>query len=60
MNWQHQLCKNPMPNPNITTLFVNHSCSPANGSPSPSLVNLPMPPIANPLSCSSLGAHVGV
>ncbi|QCE00129.1 periodic tryptophan protein 2 [Vigna unguiculata] len=59
MNWQHQLCKNPMPNPNITTLFVNHSCSPANGSPSPSLVNLPMPPIANPLSCSSLGAHVG-
>ncbi|XP_022637350.1 topless-related protein 2 [Vigna radiata var. radiata] len=34
VNWQHQLCKNPMPNPNIRTLFINHSCSPTNGSPS--------------------------
>ncbi|KAL1359112.1 topless-related protein 2 [Arachis hypogaea] len=28
LNWQHQLCKNPKPNPDIRTLFVDHTCSP--------------------------------
>eukprot|EP00850_Spirogloea_muscicola_P024422 SM000794S22534 [mRNA] locus=s794:94:2167:- [translate_table: standard] len=28
LNWQHQLCKNPRPNPDIKTLFIDHSCGP--------------------------------
>lgn len=32
LNWQHQLCKNPRPNPDIKTLFTDHSCAPTNGS----------------------------
>uniref|UniRef100_M4CP68 CTLH domain-containing protein n=1 Tax=Brassica campestris TaxID=3711 RepID=M4CP68_BRACM len=26
LKWQHHLCKNPMPNPDIDTLFVDHTC----------------------------------
>ncbi|CAA0819772.1 Protein TOPLESS, partial [Striga hermonthica] len=26
LNWQHQLCKTPRPNPDIKTFFVDHSC----------------------------------
>eukprot|EP00897_Mesotaenium_endlicherianum_P001295 jgi/Mesen1/1193/ME000128S00169 len=29
LNWQHQLCKNPRSNPDIKTLFVDHTCGPA-------------------------------
>ncbi|KAJ7518741.1 hypothetical protein O6H91_20G006000 [Diphasiastrum complanatum] len=32
LNWQHQLCKNPRPNPDIKTLFVDHTCQPPNGT----------------------------
>ncbi|KAM0861873.1 hypothetical protein ACQ4PT_045607 [Festuca glaucescens] len=32
LNWQHQLCKNPRPNPDIKTLFTDHTCSPPNGA----------------------------
>ncbi|KAH9783947.1 protein TOPLESS-RELATED PROTEIN 2 [Citrus sinensis] len=33
LNWQHQLCKNPRPNPDIKTLFTDHSCNPtSNGA----------------------------
>ncbi|KAI5063925.1 hypothetical protein GOP47_0020595 [Adiantum capillus-veneris] len=35
LNWQHQLCKNPRPNPDIKTLFVDHSCGPQNGARAP-------------------------
>ncbi|XP_047307571.1 topless-related protein 4-like isoform X2 [Impatiens glandulifera] len=44
LNWQHQLCKNPKSNPDIKTLFVDHSCgqSQPNGARAPS-------PVANPL-----------
>ncbi|KAL8099074.1 protein TOPLESS-like [Apium graveolens] len=42
LNWQHQLCKNPRPNPDIKTLFVDHSCAQPNGARAPS-------PAANPL-----------
>ncbi|KAF5945849.1 hypothetical protein HYC85_016077 [Camellia sinensis] len=44
LNWQHQLCKNPKPNPDIKTLFVDHSCgqSQPNGAHAPS-------PVTNPL-----------
>nr|5JA5_A Chain A, Protein TPR1 [Oryza sativa] len=31
LNWQHQLCKNPRPNPDIKTLFTDHTCTPPNG-----------------------------
>ena len=42
LNWQHQLCKNPRPNPDIKTLFVDHSCTQPNGARAPS-------PVTNPL-----------
>jgi len=32
LNWQHQLCKNPRPNPDIKTLFTDHTCAPPNGA----------------------------
>jgi len=32
LNWQHQLCKNPRPNPDIKTLFVDHNCGQQNGA----------------------------
>ncbi|KAL8209389.1 hypothetical protein R6Q57_006121 [Mikania cordata] len=43
LNWQHQLCKNPKPNPDIKTLFVDHSCgqSQPNGAHAPSTVTNP-------------------
>ncbi|KAH7547411.1 hypothetical protein FEM48_Zijuj01G0306800 [Ziziphus jujuba var. spinosa] len=58
LNWQHQLCKNPRPNPDIKTLFVDHSCGQPNGARAPS-------PVTNPLLGSipkvggfpPLGAH---
>ncbi|XP_062163382.1 protein TOPLESS-like isoform X3 [Alnus glutinosa] len=28
LNWQHMRCKDPHPNPNIKTLFVDHVCQP--------------------------------
>jgi len=30
LNWQHSLCGNPGQNPDIRTLFVDHSCRNAN------------------------------
>ncbi|KAK3011452.1 hypothetical protein RJ639_012750 [Escallonia herrerae] len=42
MNWQHQLCKNPRPNPDIKTLFVDHSCGQPNGARAPSPANNPL------------------
>ncbi|KAK2974417.1 hypothetical protein RJ640_021273 [Escallonia rubra] len=38
LNWQHQLCKNPKPNPDIKTLFVDHTCGQPNGARAPSPV----------------------
>ncbi|XAR66873.1 hypothetical protein NMG60_11013241 [Bertholletia excelsa] len=44
LNWQHQLCKDPKPNPDIKTLFVDHSCgqSQPNGARAPSTVTNPL------------------
>uniref|UniRef100_A0A7N0U966 CTLH domain-containing protein n=1 Tax=Kalanchoe fedtschenkoi TaxID=63787 RepID=A0A7N0U966_KALFE len=42
LNWQHQLCKNPRSNPDIKTLFVDHSCAASNGA-------RPAPPTNSPL-----------
>ncbi|KAH8481672.1 hypothetical protein H0E87_029239 [Populus deltoides] len=38
LNWQHQLCKSPRSNPDIKTLFVDHSCGQPNGARAPSPV----------------------
>ena len=42
LNWQHQLCKNPRPNPDIKTLFTDHTCGTSNGGRA-------APPANNPL-----------
>uniref|UniRef100_A0A7N0ZUU0 CTLH domain-containing protein n=1 Tax=Kalanchoe fedtschenkoi TaxID=63787 RepID=A0A7N0ZUU0_KALFE len=42
LNWQHQLCKNPRPNPDIKTLFVDHTCGQPNGARAPSPANGPL------------------
>ncbi|KAK9067845.1 hypothetical protein SSX86_011956 [Deinandra increscens subsp. villosa] len=39
LNWQHQLCKNPRPNPDIKTLFIDHSCASNNGGRGPPPTN---------------------
>ncbi|KAL9233336.1 hypothetical protein vseg_008354 [Gypsophila vaccaria] len=58
LNWQHQLCKNPRPNPDIKTLFTDHSCTPPNGAVAPAPVNLPVAAVAKPATTyTQLGAH---
>lgn len=59
LNWQHQLCKNPRPNPDIKTLFQDHTCAPPNGplAVAPTPVNLPVAAVAKPAAYTSLGAH---
>ncbi|GKA76327.1 putative LIS1 homology motif protein [Tanacetum coccineum] len=61
LNWQHQLCKNPRPNPDIKTLFVDHSCGQPNGARAPSPANNPMNPLLGPLPKAGgfppMGAH---
>nr|XP_043628394.1 topless-related protein 4-like [Erigeron canadensis] len=60
LNWQHQLCKNPKPNPDIKTLFIDHSCgqSQSNGARAPSLVTNPlMGSVPKPPGFPLLGAH---
>ncbi|KAE8010286.1 hypothetical protein FH972_006670 [Carpinus fangiana] len=57
LNWQHQLCKNPRPNPDIKTLFTDHTCTPPNGPLAPTPVNLPVAAVAKPAAYTPLGAH---
>ncbi|XVF57547.1 hypothetical protein PTKIN_Ptkin06aG0214600 [Pterospermum kingtungense] len=57
LNWQHQLCKNPRPNPDIKTLFTDHSCTPPNGPLAPTPSNLPVAAVAKPAAYTSLGVH---
>ncbi|XP_059635124.1 topless-related protein 4-like isoform X1 [Cornus florida] len=60
LNWQHQLCKNPKPNPDIKTLFVDHTCgqSQPNGARAPSPVTNPlMGPVPKAGGFPPLGAH---
>ncbi|KAK4395368.1 protein TOPLESS [Sesamum angolense] len=60
LNWQHQLCKNPRPNPDIKTLFVDHSCGQPNGARAPSPANNPLlgGAVPKPGGFPPLGAHV--
>ncbi|XP_031379042.1 topless-related protein 4-like isoform X2 [Punica granatum] len=58
LNWQHQLCKNPRPNPDIKTLFVDHSCGQPNGARAPSPVTNPlMGPVPKAPGFPPLAAH---
>ncbi|KAJ9185566.1 hypothetical protein P3X46_005184 [Hevea brasiliensis] len=60
LNWQHQLCKNPRPNPDIKTLFTDHSCTPttANGARPPPPTNNPIVgPIPKAGAFPPIGAH---
>ncbi|KAE8660205.1 hypothetical protein F3Y22_tig00116958pilonHSYRG00293 [Hibiscus syriacus] len=57
LNWQHQLCKNPRSNPDIKTLFTDHTCTPPNGPLAPTPVNLPVAAVAKPAVYTSLAAH---
>ncbi|PWA58943.1 CTLH LisH motif, WD40/YVTN repeat-like-containing domain, Topless family [Artemisia annua] len=60
LNWQHQLCQNPKPNPDIKTLFVDHTCgqSHPNGARTPSSVTNPlMGSVPKPAGFPPLGAH---
>ncbi|KAM7493831.1 hypothetical protein LguiB_028440 [Lonicera macranthoides] len=58
LNWQHQLCKNPRPNPDIKTLFTDHTCATSNGARAPPPTN---GPIAGPVPKAGvfppIGAH---
>ncbi|KAB2071693.1 hypothetical protein ES319_A08G240300v1 [Gossypium barbadense] len=60
LNWQHQLCKNPRPNPDIKTLFMDHSCSPStNGARPPPPTSSPLVgPIPKAGAFPPIGAHV--
>ncbi|XP_022868457.1 protein TPR2-like [Olea europaea var. sylvestris] len=58
LNWQHQLCKNPRPNPDIKTLFTDHTCASSNGTRAPTPANNPLAgPIPKPVVFPPLGAH---
>lgn len=58
LNWQHQLCKNPRPNPDIKTLFTDHTCASSNGTRPPPPVNAPLAgPVPKPGTFPPLGAH---
>lgn len=57
LNWQHQLCKNPRTNPDIKTLFTDHTCTPPNGAVAPAPVTLPVAAVAKPAGYTQLGAH---
>ncbi|KAL8138632.1 hypothetical protein V2J09_004633, partial [Rumex salicifolius] len=61
LNWQHQLCKNPRPNPDIKTLFVDHTCGQPNGARAPSPAGNPLNPLLGSLPKAGgfppLGVH---
>lgn len=58
LNWQHQLCKNPRSNPDIKTLFIDHSCGQPNGARAPSPVTNPlMGAVPKPAGFPPLSAH---
>lgn len=58
LNWQHQLCKNPRPNPDIKTLFTDHTCASSNGTRPPPPVNTPLAgPVPKTGAFPPLGAH---
>ncbi|XP_017258948.1 topless-related protein 4 isoform X1 [Daucus carota subsp. sativus] len=59
LNWQHQLCKNPKANPDIKTLFIDHSCgqSQTNARAVSPVTNALMGGLLRPAGFAPLGAH---
>ncbi|KAI7989379.1 Protein TOPLESS-RELATED PROTEIN 2 [Camellia lanceoleosa] len=58
LNWQHQLCKNPRPNPDIKTLFTDHTCASSNGARAPPPTNNPLAgPVPRAGAFPPIGAH---
>lgn len=57
LNWQHQLCKNPRPNPDIKTLFIDHTCGPPNGARAPPPTNPLVGGLPKQGTFPPLGAH---
>ncbi|ONK79879.1 uncharacterized protein A4U43_C01F11310 [Asparagus officinalis] len=57
LNWQHQLCKNPRPNPDIKTLFMDHTCAPTNGTRPPPTNGPLVGSIPKPGPFPPLGVH---
>ncbi|PIA58831.1 hypothetical protein AQUCO_00500636v1 [Aquilegia coerulea] len=59
LNWQHQLCKYQRPNPDIKTLFIDHTCGPNNGAAARGpLTNSPiLGPIPKAGTFPPIGAH---
>ncbi|CAL5436220.1 unnamed protein product [Camellia sinensis] len=59
LNWQHQLCKNPRPNPDIKTLFTDHTCASSNGARAPPPTNNPLAgPVPRAGVFPPIGAHI--
>lgn len=58
LNWQHQLCKNPRPNPDIKTLFTDHTCASNNGGRGPPPTNSSLAgPVPKAGVFPPIGAH---
>ncbi|KAK4338634.1 hypothetical protein RND71_043121 [Anisodus tanguticus] len=57
LNWQHQLCKNPRPNPDIKTLFTDHTCASSNGTRPPPPNTSLAGPVPKPGAFPPIGAH---
>lgn len=57
LNWQHQLCRNPRPNPDIKTLYVDHNCMPSNGARTPANSFL-VSTLTKEDAFSAIGAHI--
>lgn len=58
LNWQHQLCKNPRPNPDIKTLFIDHTCATNNGGRGPPPTNSSLSgPVPKAGVFPPIGAH---
>ncbi|MFS8033606.1 putative Topless family protein [Helianthus anomalus] len=58
LNWHHQLCKNPRPNLDIKTLFIDHTCNSNNGGWGPPPTNSSLAgPIPKAGVFPSIGAH---
>ncbi|KAI7752528.1 hypothetical protein M8C21_015879, partial [Ambrosia artemisiifolia] len=58
LNWQHQLCKNPRPNPDIKTLFIDHTCNSNNGGRGPPPMNSSLAgPVPKAGVFPPIGAH---
>ncbi|MFS7985362.1 putative transcription factor WD40-like family [Helianthus anomalus] len=51
LNWQHNLCRTPRPNPDITTILEDHVCAPP-----PQAAQAPAPVVNNQLTASMFRA----